>query len=334
MPALVESPNDSSAPPSPTQSFVCPTQRVTSHTELPPSPVDSHGSIFDEDSATVKEETRLTREITRGTPGDRRRPLDMKCPHQRDLARKRSQYYENAFAVDPKPAFSARDRVLRESIIMADIKTNVIIYDEYAFITDVSYALSIRYQRPEKFIIVTVSHSSCVLFGGNFDPAYLLNITALPSQVLPITNRRNAALLAKSMEEALGISAERGIIKFTSIPEENLAHDGRTVAREIEELENAQEENRTTGRNLSSRSTTRSRRRPSIKSLRGYKTSHQLPTHDEVITSTSPHLTSTSRNCTPIPERPHGVIIMEHQPDQVQKMGRHRSFIASIFGRA
>ncbi|KAI6246122.1 hypothetical protein HI914_05360 [Erysiphe necator] len=322
-----------SNPPSPTRSCARRVKLTMLHSGLPPSPVDSHGGIFDQNSATLLEEKRLTREITRGTPGDKKRAMDIRSPHERDLARKRSQYYENAFAVDPKPAFTARDRVLRESFIMAEIKTNVIINDEYSLITDISYALSTRYQRPENSILVTLSHSCCVLFGGNSEPAYMLNVTALPSQVLPITNRRNAVLLAKAMEDALGVSAERGIIKFTSISEDSLAYNGRTVGREIEELERSQEESRKLGRCPSSRGTICSRRKPSIKSIRGYK-AHQLHTHDETMISATPKpLMSKNHNHLSIPERSTGVLIMEHQNDRFQKMGRRRSFIASIFGK-
>ncbi|RKF53376.1 putative mif domain-containing protein [Erysiphe neolycopersici] len=322
-----------SNPPSPSRSFARRVKLTMLHSGLPPSPVDSNGGIFDQNSATVLEEKRLTREITRGTPGDRRRSMDTRSPLERDLARKRSQYYENAFAVDPRPAFTARDRVLRESFIMADIKTNIVINDEFKLVTDISYALSTRYQRPENSILVTLSHSCCLLLGGNFEPAYVLNVTALPSQVLPITNRRNSFLLAKVMEDALGVSAERGIIKFTAISEDSLAYNGRTVAREIEELEKSQHENQTLGRNLSSHGTIRSRRRPSIKSLRGYK-AHQLHTHDETMISTTPTpLMSKNQNPSSKPERPAGVLIMEHQPDRLHKVGRRRSFIASIFGR-
>lgn len=127
---------DLSNPPSPTRSFARRVKLTMLHSGLPPSPVDSNGGIFDQNSATVLEERRLTREITRGTPGDRRRSMDARTPLERDLARKRSQYYENAFAVDPKPAFTARDRVLRESFIMADIKTNLIVCNGDAHFVD------------------------------------------------------------------------------------------------------------------------------------------------------------------------------------------------------
>ncbi|CAD6500808.1 BgTH12-06514 [Blumeria graminis f. sp. triticale] len=300
---------------------------------LPPSPVDSQSEFCEEHSATAKEEKRLTRKITRSTPGDPKSSLEMKNSYQRDVARKRSLYFEDAFAVNRKPLYSPRERILLESLIMADIKTNVIIHDEHTFITDLSYALSTRYQRPQNSILVTMSHSCCVLFGGNFEPAYIMNITALPSQVLPVTNKRNAVLLGRLMEESLGVSAERGVIKFTAIAEENLANHGRTVAADIEDLERAQHESQQSVRCLSSRGTIRSRRRPSMKSMRNHKDGY-LPTHDEVAPNVSSPPISNDRHCTSLADLSTGMIYMDHRSDRVQKMGRRKSFMASIFGRA
>ncbi|KAL2169675.1 hypothetical protein VTG60DRAFT_5814 [Thermothelomyces hinnuleus] len=64
-------------------------------------------------------------------------------------------------------------------------------------------------------------------------------VRALPSQLQPTTNKRNAALLQRHMEEALGVSPSRGVLRFVPIPEEHLACGGKTVAGEIEELEMA-----------------------------------------------------------------------------------------------
>lgn len=41
----------------------------------------------------------------------------------RRLSRKKSQYYENAFAIR-SPHHSARERVLRDSVVLADMVTN------------------------------------------------------------------------------------------------------------------------------------------------------------------------------------------------------------------
>lgn len=76
-----------------------------------------------------------------------------------------------------------------------------------------------------------------MLFGGTFDPAYVMSIYALPSQLLPTTNKRNAALIQKHMEEAIGVVPARGFLRFVPTKEEHLACNGKTMAGEIEELE-------------------------------------------------------------------------------------------------
>jgi len=62
------------------------------------------------------------RHIERPPPGDvsTRKNRSQSKP---ELTSKRSQYFEDAFSV--KEANPGRDRVLSESIIMADFKTNV-----------------------------------------------------------------------------------------------------------------------------------------------------------------------------------------------------------------
>jgi hypothetical protein len=76
-------------------------------------------------SATTREESRITRNIEWGTPGDHA-ISESQTPQQRELARKKSQYYEEAFATR-EPSGSARERVTKESLIYADVRTNVIV---------------------------------------------------------------------------------------------------------------------------------------------------------------------------------------------------------------
>jgi hypothetical protein len=49
-----------------------------------------------------------------------------------------------------------------------------------------------------------------MFWGGSFDPAYVMSVSALPSQLQPTTNRRNAALIQRHMEETLGVRPARG----------------------------------------------------------------------------------------------------------------------------
>jgi hypothetical protein len=105
--------------------------RVVSHIKLPPSPADSdiamrEASPRETPSATLKEERRITRPIDRGTPGDQAIFSDAKTPEQKELAKKKSQYYGDVFATR-EPNASARERVTKESPILADVRTNVIV---------------------------------------------------------------------------------------------------------------------------------------------------------------------------------------------------------------
>jgi hypothetical protein len=122
--------NDTS---SATKVTVIPYRRSKEHSSaLPPSPADSllvepyllDGAM----DAMTAEEDRLTRPINRGTPGDIGMFSVEKTAEQKELARRKSQFYGDAFAWR-EPNGSARERVQRESVIMADIRTNVIVSD-------------------------------------------------------------------------------------------------------------------------------------------------------------------------------------------------------------
>lgn len=73
-------------------------------------------------------------------------------------------------------------------------------------------------------------------FGGTFEPAYVMTVSALPFEMQPTTNKRNAALIQKHMEEALGVPSIRGFLRFIPAPEENIARGGKTLAGEIDGL--------------------------------------------------------------------------------------------------
>jgi hypothetical protein len=101
---------------------------LASPNHLPPSPADSDSADdqMPAFSATTMEQRRITRDLVRGSPGDQAVFSDTKSPEQRQLARQRSQYYEDAFAYRESIS-SARERISRESMIMADVRTNVIV---------------------------------------------------------------------------------------------------------------------------------------------------------------------------------------------------------------
>ncbi|KAF1914611.1 Tautomerase/MIF superfamily [Ampelomyces quisqualis] len=181
------------------------------------------------------------RPSTRSTTGDalgNLRPL---------TSRSRAQYYQDSFAYKEGHGSSARERVIKDAPIVAELRTNVIIKDEYTLVTDLSHHLSTRYQRPEASIMITVNHSACLLLGGSFEPTYVLTINALPVQLQPTTNKRNAALVQAFMHESIGVTPDRGIVKFVAVHEENLAMNGNTILGDIERVERQQAEEYGTG---------------------------------------------------------------------------------------
>ncbi|KAI0393625.1 Tautomerase/MIF [Xylariaceae sp. FL0594] len=175
----------------------------------------------------------VMRNIDRPLPGDvvgRRKPqLDP------EVSRKRSAYFESEFAASNRSDDAATARIRNEAMVAAELKTNVVIHDEFGFITDLAYQLSNRYQRPVSSITITLHHGVCMLFGGSFEPACTLTIHALPSLLQPATNRRNATVIQQHLLESLGVPFARGYVRFEPTPEENVAIGGKTVAAEVDE---------------------------------------------------------------------------------------------------
>lgn len=153
----------------------------------------------------------------------------------------RAQYFEEQFQYKDNTS-AIRDRIQSESPVVAELRTNVIVKDEYTLVTDMSSQLSTRYARSESSLMINVDHSACLLLAGSFEPAYILTIHALPSQLQPTTNKRNAALIQAFMADVLSVPPERGIIRFQPIAQENLATNGTTMLGAIERLEKAQVE--------------------------------------------------------------------------------------------
>jgi len=75
------------------------------------------------------------------------------------------------------------------------------------------------------------------MFGGTFDPAYFLTVTAIEQHCLTTTNKRNAALMQSFLSDVLSVPLDRGIVRFNPIPEDCLATGGRTVASNVEKAD-------------------------------------------------------------------------------------------------
>ncbi|KAL8850265.1 MAG: hypothetical protein Q9221_004775 [Calogaya cf. arnoldii] len=269
------------------------------------------------------DETQISGPYARGSPGDAALiAMVNKGGTSTDLSRRKSQFYSEVFAYR-EPNLTARDRVHRYSVITAVVKTNVIVKDEYIFLQDLSQHLSQRYQRPVSSIFITLNHSECLLYAGTFDSAYIMTITALPSQIQPTTNKRNAVMMQTFMADSLGVTPERGVIRFVGIAEEYLATNGNTVLGEIENLSRESGED---GANGTQRSGTlrRGRSRRSSKAEKMQIPPTRPATSDNKVNS--PSLKSP-----PIPtmEDPNP---MDLKAPKVQKMGRRRSFLAMFAG--
>ena len=156
-----------------------------------------------------------------------------------------------------------------------------------------------------------------------------MTITALPSLLQPVTNKRNASLLQKAMEEALGVVPERGLIKFVAIMQENIATNGKTVAGEIEDLDKVTSENHHDLKCSPSPGTARSNKRKNKRSMRNLKIGSPFKTHDEqdMIPPIS------GQETPPLPPMPIEKSTLGQRAERMQKMGRRKSFIAAVFGK-
>jgi hypothetical protein len=85
--------------------------------------------------------------------------------------------------------------------------------------------------------MVMVATEVSILISNSSEPAYMVTITALPSEIAATKNKRSAHLIQDFMMGALQINSQRGVVRFEAVPEGNLATNGTTALQEIEELE-------------------------------------------------------------------------------------------------
>lgn len=64
-----------------------------------------------------------------------------------ELARRKTDSAEEMFALRDDP-HTLRERIRSDSVVLLELKTNVIIGDEFIFITELSAKLAELYQRP------------------------------------------------------------------------------------------------------------------------------------------------------------------------------------------
>ncbi|KAF7546463.1 hypothetical protein G7Z17_g8408 [Cylindrodendrum hubeiense] len=208
----------------------------SSRLAAPPKPISPERRVKSRMSKpnlepVMEGDQKLLRDIRTPLPGDVTTVTRKKS--RPELAKQRGLYFEDAFASKDKDLLG--DMVRSEAIVLAELKTNVVVHDEYTFVKELSQHLAVRYHRQVSSVVVTLRHSACIFFGGCCDPAYILTVEALSSLVQPATNKRNVALLQQHMDQAIGVPASRGYVRFVPTAEECSGWKGKTVAGEIAE---------------------------------------------------------------------------------------------------
>lgn len=102
------------------QGLVSPSQSTFSFPE-------EEQSVHAISSRDPMEDKVVTQEIGRGTPGDGvPTSTPTRTPQEREIAKKKSQFYTEVFAYR-EPGLSPRERVYKDSVVTAEVKTNVIV---------------------------------------------------------------------------------------------------------------------------------------------------------------------------------------------------------------
>jgi hypothetical protein len=217
-------------------------------------------------------------------------------------------------------------------MVLIDLNTNVIVNDEFTLITDLSKFFSERYDREEEFIAISLTHSVCLYFGANFEPAYIVTISTVQSQMLPATNQRNTFVIQQYFHKSLKVSPERGLVKYIAIPEENFGTRGVTLSAEIDQLQKNMDDRHTIPtQNLPQYGYHKNRKsRLSMKSMGSLKGGNQnqgqLPAVGEKQ--------FLSGESTTMPQPPRVLAVVENfrSTETVWKMSRRKSFMA-MFGK-
>ncbi|KAF8419315.1 Tautomerase/MIF superfamily [Tirmania nivea] len=170
----------------------------------------------------------IIRDSGRATPAD---PSSLgKKSSKSDLKSRKNghAYYNDAFAVreDGKKVPAAAG-------VWVEMKTNVILENEFDFIKSFSQVIAKRFSRTEETVAVSIDHSSCMMMGGTFDGCYLLTITSL-SFISPTCNKRNVALISEWLSANLGVPSSRGFIRFVEPDAGNYAMGGITCLDMLE----------------------------------------------------------------------------------------------------
>lgn len=158
------------------------------------------------------------------------------------------------------------------------------------FLNDFLQNVSETYHRPINNIMITFTTDAEIMMGGSTEPAYLLTITALPSEIAATKNMRSTSLIQCFLAQNLQIPKERGVIRFQATKDEDLATNGMTILQEIEKAEQDGAEERR-GLSLRSRQSNRASRRSQLpttseaKETGNSRSDTPILTQDEYLTS-------------------------------------------------
>jgi hypothetical protein len=108
--------------PEPYGDQLSPAQSTFSFEESPKSP-----PLNDSGSEGVFDHSKITRPINRGAPGEKKDSDAVGQRAQNYGSRRRTQYYEEQFAYKDATG-SARERITKDSPVIAELRTNVIVW--------------------------------------------------------------------------------------------------------------------------------------------------------------------------------------------------------------
>ncbi|KAK5069649.1 hypothetical protein LTR64_008330 [Lithohypha guttulata] len=152
------------------------------------------------------------------------------------VSKKNSQFFDQAFAIR-EPYYSAKERVTRDSLIVVEFQYNCCLDTEQSFLNDFLMTLSEIYHKPTNNIMVVARPNVHIMMAASTEPAYLVAITAMPSEIAATKNLRTVMIVQDFLAEALQIPVNRGIIKFHPVQEDELGSNKTTVKDEIEVLQ-------------------------------------------------------------------------------------------------
>lgn len=113
--------------------------------------------------------------------------------------------------------------------ILVQLRTNVIVKDEFKLVTRLSSLLTQLYVCSQESIMINLDHSVCLMLGSGFDPAYFMHISTTPRQMDLHANGVNTNEIQKFLHRMLKVPAHRGIIRFQPMSEDNVGTKGTTV---------------------------------------------------------------------------------------------------------